>query len=393
LRRSPLPLLAALTLLAGGCDSTTRRGDSPVRFSSVSVGSSTACALDTRGNAYCWGHVYSEPYDSALALRPTRVAAGHRFQALATGPGGTACGIEPGGALYCWGFQAGSSTPVRLAPGLTLSTLTLGGDYSPPCFLDGSGAAYCAPLGRNPFYDYQEDFLPVPVGGNFGEPVVGISASGYRLGFGGSRSPISFVQHACLVTGTGVGYCWGDNGDGQLGDGSTARSDTLVPVAGGVSFRSIATSSVSTCGLSREGEIYCWGATPLGLDSVPVRTATDARFSSLAVGADHRCAVAVDGDAYCWGYDLWGMLGNGEMNSDPSTVSAAWEPTPQRVLGGLSFRSISVAPADYPDSSGSVSCGVTTDGSIYCWGDNAYGRLGDGSTTSSAVPVRVADPA
>ena len=96
-------------------------------------------------------------------------------------------------------------------------------------------------------------------------------------------------------------------------------------------------------------------------------------FASVSAGGFHTCGVTTDGDAYCWGWNGWGQLGNGMASVKPGT-------TPDPVAGGLTFTSVSAG--------GFHTCGVTTDGTTYCWGRNEDGQLGNPAashTTPTAV--------
>ena len=240
------------------------------------------------------------------------------------------------------------------------------------------------------------------------------------------------LDHACGITTAGETYCWGYNANGQLGDGTTADSPVPVRVSGGVVFESVAAGSRGTCGLTASGVAYCWGYNGNGNvgdstftnTTAPVAVSGGLTFTSLSAGAGHRCAVAATDEAYCWGLNRDGQLGNGRFFSDKNT--------PTLVSGGLAFQSVS-AGADhscgvtttaraycwgfnsegslgngtfFPDlnepsevsggldfefvTAGAIySCGVTTTGEAYCWGDNSTGSLGDGSILSSNVPVLV----
>ena len=142
---------------------------------------------------------------------------------------------------------------------------------------------------------------------------------------------------ACALTGSGRAFCWGRNNYGQLGTGAVGDS-TLVP-------------------------------TPVAGDIV---------FTVLTAGGAHACGLTADGTAYCWGYNENGETGTG------TTGSSVPAPTP--VQTALRFTQISAEGLG--EFSGST-CGLTAAGEAWCWGDNMFGKLGDGTTTNSAVPVRV----
>jgi alpha-tubulin suppressor-like RCC1 family protein len=104
------------------------------------------------------------------------------------------------------------------------------------------------------------------------------------------------------------------------------------------------------------------------------------RFGALSISpARVGCGVATDHRAYCWGSNAYGELGN------PAQTSLV----PLPVSGGLSFTAISGGGSTW-DSDRAFVCGLTTSGAVYCWGNNALGQLGNGSTANSGVPVRIA---
>jgi alpha-tubulin suppressor-like RCC1 family protein len=223
--------------------------------------------------------------------------------------------------------------------------------------------------------------------------------------------------HTCGVTAAGKAYCWGSNAQGQLGDGTDRdASATPVPVAGGLTFASVSAGYASTCGVTTDGTAYCWGNGGMGSDSVtaanscspglvkcptPLLVTGGHTFRMVSVGASLDCGVSTDGVAYCWGSDDYGQLG-----IDSATLVATcrdtspgngywWCPTPLPVAGGLSFAAVSTGEGH--------ACGLTTGGTTYCWGGNAAGELGSGTTAGpeqcnvqgsasscSHVPVAVA---
>ena len=198
--------------------------------------------------------------------------------------------------------------------------------------------------------------------------------------------------YTCGVTTSGSVYCWGWNSFGQLGDGSTTRKITPVPVSDGLAFSSVSAGLLHTCGVTTGGAAYCWGWNEFGqlgtetsescvFNTVPHRCSTrpiavsgGLTFASVSAGVRHTCGVTTTGAAYCWGSGEAGRLGNG------STLSSS---TPVPISGALTFASVSVGGET------SHSCGLTADGDAYCWGGNPHGELGNGTRTSSTVPVPV----
>ena len=169
-------------------------------------------------------------------------------------------------------------------------------------------------------------------------------------------------QHSCALDDDGRAWCWGRNGSGQVGDGTTEDRATPVAVSTSQRFSNISTGFGTTCAINLAGEMYCWGRGPIN-SLVPQAVATDTRFVDVASGGFHNCAIATDGRIYCWGMrSSEGQLGLGEEVGST---------TPMPVLGDDRFIALDVA--DFQ------SCGVTDDGRALCWGLNDRRQVGSGS--------------
>src|SRR5437588_8882278 len=186
--------------------------------------------------------------------------------------------------------------------------------------------------------------------------------------------------YACGVTTAGAAYCWGYNGDGELGNGTTTTSPTPVAVSGGLTWAAVSAGLYHTCGVTTAGAAYCWGYNGDGelgdgtttASTTPVAVTGGLTFAPVSGGGFSACGVTTAGAAYCWGYNGIGELGNG------TTTNSA---TPVAVAGGLTWAAVSAGLYH--------TCGVTTAGAAYCWGNNGNGELGDGTTTASTTPVAV----
>ena len=201
--------------------------------------------------------------------------------------------------------------------------------------------------------------------------------------------------HTCALSSAGAAYCWGYNGNGRLGDGTT--TDRSSPVAvntsgalDGVTLTQLALGSNSTCALSSTGAAYCWGANSRGqlgnnsttASSLPVAVDTSGALSGktvtrIAVGAQYACAIA-SGAAYCWGYNSEGQLGDGTQTNSSVPVAVATS----GVLSGVTLTRVTAGSA--------YACALSSSGAAYCWGTNEHGELGSGSTATETLPVAVA---
>ena len=208
----------------------------------------------------------------------------------------------------------------------------------------------------------------------------------------GSRS---FVQtsaaddalgdHSCGVAPDGTGYCWGANGSGEIGDGTTERRSVPTAVQSEADFVAIDAGRTHSCGLTANATILCWGANSTGqlgdgttTDSMtPVAVASAEAFVELGVGSRHSCGRTGDGRILGWGSNGKGQLGVG------AGITSSLDPA--EVAGGLLFTDLAVG--------NDHSCGVTTTAEMYCWGENISGQIGTGGTSGAEPePVLVPGP-
>jgi alpha-tubulin suppressor-like RCC1 family protein len=186
----------------------------------------------------------------------------------------------------------------------------------------------------------------------------------------------------CGVTVAGAAYCWGHGGgSGALSAGHEwVHSTGPVAVRGGLTFNDVRTGRAFACGLTPAGAAWCWGrgiAYRLGTGTTseadtaaPSAVVGGHTFSVLATGFWHTCGLEA-GAAWCWGGGSNGALG--QPVGDQST--------PIPVSGGLTFTAIEAGDL--------FTCALGADSLAYCWGDDQYGQLGDGATTSRATPAPV----
>lgn len=170
-------------------------------------------------------------------------------------------------------------------------------------------------------------------------------------------------RYSCGVTTSSDGYCWGFNGNGQLGNGDTsgAFKDTPSLVAGGMKWLQIEAGYLHTCGITTEGKLYCWGnnqyaqigtgsgGAALNATPIAVGTGVTAGFTKLFMGSLTTTCALSGTDAYCWGGNTGGASGTGSSSS-------ALVPT--KIAG--SYTTLTVG-----DQFG---CGITTAGALNCWG-------------------------
>ncbi|MGH7638830.1 MAG: RCC1 domain-containing protein [Gemmatimonadaceae bacterium] len=190
---------------------------------------------------------------------------------------------------------------------------------------------------------------------------------------------------SCGLTIQAVGYCWGANDYGRLGDGGTPEegreSASPVAIVGDLRFATLYPGATHTCGITLDARAFCWGWNRYGQlgngshshSSVPIEVAGDQRWLMLALGELHTCGLTDTRLLYCWGNNARGQLGNGRV---------ADESAPQLVAGTYKFVAITA-------SSGAHTCALTQEGSGFCWGRGDHGQLGTGIMSDSRVPTAV----
>jgi alpha-tubulin suppressor-like RCC1 family protein len=283
------------------------------------------------------------------------------FSSISAGAEHT-CGVTADGTVYCWGGNGGGRVATDLGERQLVpfpwrsgfGAVSAGGEHT--CALGRSGSVAC--WGR----------LVTPSG----------RYSSLTSGFG----------HACGITRARTAACWGANDRGQLGDGTTVSRTGGVQLQDDPGFEMLAAGDAHTCGLL-EGRVYCWGNDEWGQTGTgvfegsyvtqPTEVEGDHGYLTyVTAGTHHTCALTRAGAALCWGANDYGQLGDGSRQQRLA-------PRPVRApMGGrqtLAFQMLSAGE--------SHTCGVARTGRVFCWGDNRFGQLGDGSTTQRVVPVPV----
>ena len=197
------------------------------------------------------------------------------------------------------------------------------------------------------------------------------------------------AAHSCGLLDDGTLWCWGNNGSGRLGDGSTTQRDQPTRVAGDGVWTQVSVGGQHTCGIKEDESLWCWGDNAAG--QVISTSGSDSSYPSpqdvseglswlqVATGTAHTCAIASDETLYCWGRDETGRLGTGTPVDDRTRVE---------ITGGGSTIDTFVAVA----AGDAHTCAVTADGANgWCWGSFSSGQL-NGGTSGNSAPRPVGIP-
>jgi alpha-tubulin suppressor-like RCC1 family protein len=190
-------------------------------------------------------------------------------------------------------------------------------------------------------------------------------------------------SHAVAIKTDGTLWTWGYNSVGQLGDNTTTnRSSPGTTVVGGTNWKQVSASYVFTAAVKTDGTLWTWGYNAKGQlgdgtttsRTSPVTTAGGGtNWKQVSCGDYHVAAVKTDGTLWAWGngYSNYGQLGDGTTTSRTSPVTTAG--------GGTNWKQ--------------VSCGynhtaaIKTDGTLWVWGRNDYGQLGNSTITNTSSPI------
>ncbi len=355
----------------------------PPRPSRFALGNTSACWLDESDHAFCWGAntygmtTYSSSAGSNRAVRAPELDG----VALAAGEFIT-CSLHADGTVWCAGLNTegqlgdGSTTNrprVVQVSGVTGATAIAAG-FKHACAVVAGGAVRC--WGMN-----SRRQLGAPTTETCGSFPCSRTAVTVAKVSGATQLALGNV-HSCALRGDGAVWCWGDNAYGQMGRGGidgVAATPAASPGLTGV--RALAAGYHHTCALMGDGAVRCWGQNDqgqLGDGTTFTRAAAVPVVGlrcveALAVGHFHGCGV-VAGALSCWGINSRGQLGNGGTTDAPS-------PSPV-TLSGIT----DVGAGQWH------TCARSEGSTLWCWGWNLSGMLGIGSSTpsQSATPLRVA---
>jgi alpha-tubulin suppressor-like RCC1 family protein len=306
--------------------------ETSLRWIEIAAGSEHTCAIAVNREVYCWGRntkgqtgvaVDSSPLcmwaprPVRCSRVPTRVPSNDSFASISVGES-LSCAITDSRVVLCWGGEHhnDSHLPWEPIPGVLVQQIEVIGDIG--CGLDLEGTLHCWSA------DAQS-----------------------RTGMLGSPVPFKTFslggRHGCALDYVGHAWCWGWNSAGALGLGMSDQFDFVIEatsVAFDIDFESIVALMDATCGLTRNGQLYCWGR--------------NHRRHLLSRSTD-RCP-GIDSDDPC--------------NLQPTLASAP------------RFASINAYPFSH-------ACGTTSDGTVFCWGPNQAGQFGNGTRRGSRHPVAV----
>jgi len=387
----------------------------------VSAGETHTAAVRADGSLWTWGSNSSGRLGDGTAEdsgeTPVPVRPGTLWASVSAGEGHTVA-LGRDGSFWVWGDEMNgqlgnghlpTTLPTQVAPGSLWQNVSAGNLHTVAVRTDGSLWAW----GNNEF-------------GQLGDGTRNESYAPVRVGEGRQwTSAAAGESHTMAIAADGSLWGWGRNDHGQIGDGTrtewdenegTIDNDRLVPtrIGSGTDWVSVSAGRDQTIAVRADGSLWAWGDNAYGqlgdstrteldrwvdedgeewvifaaFEISPMRVGADSDWLSASSGGKHTVAVRRDGSLWAWGLNNFGQAGTGmteieagDDDGETITILALTNPPAPVRISDASFGSVS-AGAEH-------NLAVGADGSLWAWGSNHFGQIGDGATLPVLTPAQV----
>jgi len=394
---------------AGGLvgDGTSTNRSSPVRIGTVwtyvSAGPSHTMAISRDGSLWAWGNNgQGRLGDGTTTNRtaPVRIGTDTNWASVSAGTSHTVA-VRTDGTLWAWGNNGsgrlgdGTTTnrtyPVQIGPLPVWAFAVAGDNHTAAVRTNGTLWAWGNNTnGRLGDGTTTNRNTPVQVGTDINWASISLGGHSWNpsLAPGGHR----IDGHTVAVRTDGTLWAWGHNGSGRLGDGTATNRNTPTRVGTGPALVAATVSAGvnHTMAVGTDGSLWAWGLNRSGQlghlhgDSpIPVRIGTATNWAYVSTGVAHTVAIRMDGTLWAWGANGYGQLGT--VTVPPvdhwGRVGANIHATPLQIGTATNWA--------YVSAGHSHTLGLRTDGTLWAWGHNGAGQLGDGTRTNRNTPVQI----
>ena len=347
----------------------------------IAAGSYYTLAIKPDGTLWAWGtNPAGQLGDGTLSSRLTPIQTGNgaTWRAIVAGSAHSMA-LKSDGTLWAWGYNSfgqlgDGTTATRLTPmqigTRTWRAIAAGEEHTIAVRSDGTLWAW----GRNLY-------------GRLGDGTEADRLTPTQIGTGTTWQAVAAgARHSIALKSDGTLWAWGNNGNGQLGDGTIFSKDTPMPIASGVPWAAIAAGRAHTLALKADGTLWAWGHDGFGQLGdgttggpinqsrlTPTSIGGGSTWRAIAAGAFHTVALKTEGTLWTWGLNDRGQLGDGTMNNLRSA--------PTQIGTGTTWTAVAAGEEH--------TIAVRSDGTLWTWGFNGLGQLGDGTTTSRVSPTPI----
>lgn len=359
-----------------------------IRFRSINAWQNASCAIeesdDGSGRLWCWGKNQSGALGLAdsssgpliSALLPTLVHETKRWRAHALGQMHS-CAIADDHALWCWGLQSAGI----LGPGISVTNYLPSQTDSGPWLSVCAGWSHTCAVRTDHTTDHKGDLYCW--GSNYSGQLGTTTPFASMAPVGEWVSVDAGQEHGCGQRWDGTLWCWGRSLYGVLGVGELGYR-TLPQQVGDAKWTALSTGHYHSCAIDAQQHLFCWGynaSGELGLGHRKTQLAPQqvgtGTWSSVSAGNTLSCAIDTTKGLWCWGSNYAGQTGT----NDAPTLHE----TPKQVAPGSQWLQVSTSNA--------FACALKSDSTLWCFGQNSYGNLGDGTKESRPVPTAIAESA